>query len=261
MAGRRYEALVLDFGGVLTAGLEESIASWCTAEGLAAGAWGAALGEHPEGRALYQRLELGQCSQHEWNAAMGPLLGVAGDDLMGRAWAGVRPAARMVALARRARAAGYAVAMLSNSFGLDPYDPYGRLGVWELFDVSVLSEREGLAKPESEIYRRVLARLGLPGSACVFVDDQARNLPPAEALGMTTVLATDEHGTAARVAALLADLDPEPADGAPADGRVANNGAVDSGAANSGAANRGPTGPGRAAGGAAESGPVGGPEV
>lgn len=122
---------------------------------------------------------------------------------MGRAWAGVRPAHDMVALARSARQAGLAVALLSNSFGLDPYDPYEAMGVWELFDVAVVSEREGIAKPDPAIYRLTLDRLGLPGEACVFVDDHPRNLPPAEALGITTVLADGAPDTPARIASLL----------------------------------------------------------
>ncbi|UED85507.1 HAD family hydrolase [Streptomyces profundus] len=203
MAERAFRALILDFGGVLTAGVRESADAWCTAEGLPPGAWGRALDAHPEGRALYRRLESGALSQREWNAAMGPLLGVAPDNLMGRAWARVRPATGMVELARRARSDGYVVAMLSNSFGLAPYDPYAHTDVWNLFDVTVISEREGVAKPEPAIYQLMLDRLGLPGADCVFVDDQARNLPPAEALGMTTLLATDEGSTVARLTDLL----------------------------------------------------------
>jgi putative hydrolase of the HAD superfamily len=203
MAKRAHRALILDFGGVLTAGEAESVRAWCAEEGLPPGSWGQALDADPEGRALYRRLEVGTLSQREWNAAMGPLLGVAPDNLMGRAWARMRPAARMVELARRARSDGYAVAMLSNSFGLDPFDPYAHAEVWDLFDVAVISERERVAKPDAAIYQRVLDRLGLPGADCVFVDDQPRNLPPAEALGMTTLLATDEHATVARLTALL----------------------------------------------------------
>ncbi|RKN10222.1 HAD family hydrolase [Streptomyces radicis] len=201
-----YRGLILDFGGVLTEGVRESVAAWAAAEGLPADAWATTLGEHPEGRALYRELERGALSQQEWNAATARLIGVAPENLMGRAWAGVRPAAGMVALAREAREAGLTVAMLSNSFGLDPYDPYGHVGVWDLFDVAVISEREGIAKPDPVIYQRVLERMGLTGAECVFVDDAPVNLPPARACDITTVHA-DPHGdptaTVARVATLL----------------------------------------------------------
>jgi putative hydrolase of the HAD superfamily len=43
----------------------------------------------------------------------------------------------------------------------------------------------------------------LPGEACVFVDDTARNLPPAEDLGVATILATSPATTIAQVEAAL----------------------------------------------------------
>ncbi|MFE6052192.1 HAD family hydrolase [Kitasatospora sp. NPDC056446] len=202
--GLPFAALILDFVGVLTANAGPAHREWCLAQGLEAGAWRQTLGYEPEASRLYTELEAGRLSQAEWNRRVAPILGVPEhENLMGRAWSGVRPADDIIALARSARQAGLKVALLSNSFGLDPYDPYGALGVWELFDVTVISEREGVAKPDPEIYRLTLDRLALPGEACVFVDDHPRNLPPAEALGITTVLADGTPGNAARIATLL----------------------------------------------------------
>lgn len=199
-----YQGLILDFAGVLTEGILESHREWAAEEGLVAGAWRATLNDNPEGRRLYAALEVGEISQAEWNDLTAPLLGVPnGENLMGRAWAGVRPALDMIELARSARAAGLTVALLSNSFGLDPFDPYAHVGVWDLFDVTVISEHEGVAKPDPEIYRRCLDRMGLRGEQCVFVDDHLANLPPAEALGITTVHADGQGDTVARVAELL----------------------------------------------------------
>ncbi|GAA2089076.1 HAD-IA family hydrolase [Kitasatospora saccharophila] len=203
--------LILDFAGVLTRGTGTSHRAWCEREGLAPDAWWRTLTGDPAVRALYADLEVGRIGQAEWNRRVAPALGLADHvDLMGRAWSTVRPAVRMIALARAARAAGHTVALLSNSFGTDPYDPYAALGLWELFDVAVISERVGLAKPDPAIYRLVLEAMGLPGRACVFVDDQPANLPPARALGVETVLADGEDATVERVAALLG-LPPVPA--------------------------------------------------
>ncbi|MFJ9440827.1 HAD-IA family hydrolase [Kitasatospora sp. NPDC101235] len=199
-----FAALILDFVGVLTADAGATHRAWCLAQGLDADAWRHTLNHAPEASRLYTELEAGQLSQTEWNRQVAPILGVAEhENLMGRAWAGVRPADDMIALARSARQSGLTVALLSNSFGLDPYDPYEALGVWELFDVTVISEREGIAKPDPAIYQLMLDRLGLPGEACLFVDDHPRNLPPAEALGIATVLADGTPGNAARIATLL----------------------------------------------------------
>ncbi|MER7699118.1 HAD-IA family hydrolase [Streptomyces sp. NPDC096095] len=186
--------LILDFAGVLTVSPIEVHRTWCVSEGLEPGAWRATLNDHPEGRRLYAALEIGEIGQTEWNEGTAALLGEHLDpvNLMGRAWVDVPPARRMIALARAARAAGHRLALLSNSFGLDPFNPYEHVGIWDLFDVHVVSELEGLAKPDPAIYRLALERIGLPAERCVFVDDHEANLPPAaelEALlGVTAVL-------------------------------------------------------------------------
>ncbi|QMU76053.1 HAD family phosphatase [Streptacidiphilus sp. PB12-B1b] len=204
-AGRLpYRGLILDFVGVLTADVGAAHRGWCTDQGLDAGAWHRVLGTHPEIRRLYADLERGLITQAHWNRLTAPVLGVADhDNLMGRVWAAVGADQGMVALAKAARTAGYTVALLSNSFGLDPYNPYLALGVEDLFDVAVVSGHEGIAKPAPEIYRRTLARMGLTGGECVFVDDQRANLPPAEALGITTVLADGTDDTLTALASLL----------------------------------------------------------
>ncbi|MCZ0983020.1 HAD-IA family hydrolase [Streptomyces diastatochromogenes] len=197
--------LILDFAGVLTASPIEVHRAWCVAEGLEPGAWRATLNDHPEGRRLYAALEIGEIGQAEWNEGTAALLGEHVDpvNLMGRAWADVPPARRMVGLARAARAAGHRLGLLSNSFGLDPFNPYEHVGIWDLFDVHVVSELEGLAKPDPAIYRLALERMGLPAERCVFVDDHAVNLPPAAALGISTVHVTDEDAAVAELETLL----------------------------------------------------------
>ncbi|MGW0854946.1 HAD-IA family hydrolase [Streptomyces sp. NPDC002690] len=197
--------LILDFAGVLTADPRPALRLWAEAEGLHTEAWRATLNDSAEGRRLYAALEIGQLGQAEWNARTAALLGTNVDpvNLMGRAWCEVPAALRMAALARAAKQAGYRLALLSNSFGLDPFNPYEHVGVWDLFDVHVISELVGIAKPDPAIYRLTLDRLGLPGTACVFVDDHPVNLPPAEALGITTVLAADEDTAVAELESLL----------------------------------------------------------
>jgi len=67
----------------------------------------------------------------------------------------------------------------------------------------LISEDYKLRKPDAELYTAMLGLMELPGEACVFVDDTARNLPPAEALGVTTILAKDPADTIARMEATL----------------------------------------------------------
>ncbi len=64
-----------------------------------------------------------------------------------------------------------------------------RLGVAHHFPIILDVRRLGYAnKPDPEAYRRILQRLEAQGPECVFVDDSARNLRPARALGMITIL-------------------------------------------------------------------------
>ncbi|MGW2327726.1 HAD family hydrolase, partial [Streptomyces sp. NPDC001700] len=79
------------------------------------------------------------------------------------------------------------------------------LGLYDCFDAVILSEVEKVRKPSPAIYQRTLDALGLAGPECVFVDDHAGNLPPAEALGIRTIHhTTNPEATATQLDALLA---------------------------------------------------------
>jgi len=75
----------------------------------------------------------------------------------------------------------------------------GRLGIGHHFDaVFDIIEADYQPKPKPEAYDVLVERHGLDAGNTVMVEDIARNLAPAAALGMTTVwVRTDtEHGTA-----------------------------------------------------------------
>ncbi|MBB5936444.1 HAD family hydrolase [Streptomyces zagrosensis] len=199
-----YRGLILDFGGVLTTRMRLNGEAFERSENLPPGAYFRALGEHPDGVRAYADLEVGRATQEQWNSVIGHLLGIDSTDLMRRALANLRPEPAIMAAAQRARKAGIKVAMLSNSFGRTPYDPYRELDMYAHFDAVILSEVEGVRKPSPVIYQRTLDALRLTGPECVFVDDHVRNLPPAETLGIRTIHhTTDPAATAAQLDALL----------------------------------------------------------
>jgi len=150
---------------------------------------------HHEHRRLRGQLERGDVTQTEWNERTGALLGVDSDNLLGRALSELRPEPSVIAAARAARQAGITVGIFSNSLGLEPCDPYAGYDLAENYDAVLISEHYRARKPEPELYLTMLDLMGLPGDACVFVDDTAANLPPAEALGIATVLAADPAET------------------------------------------------------------------
>jgi 2-haloacid dehalogenase len=53
-----------------------------------------------------------------------------------------------------------------------------------LFGVTVVSGEEGVLKPDPAIYRALLDRTGLSAGQCLFVDDSAKNVAGAQAVGM-----------------------------------------------------------------------------
>jgi 2-haloacid dehalogenase len=59
--------------------------------------------------------------------------------------------------------------------------------VFGLFDDIVVSGREGVAKPEREIFRILAQRLGHPLEGVFYVDDAVRNVDAARTAGMDAV--------------------------------------------------------------------------
>lgn len=60
------------------------------------------------------------------------------------------------------------------------------------FESIVSSGYVGVCKPDPKIYDILMKKLSVPPAACIFIDDQERNLVPARQLGMQTVLFTGQ---------------------------------------------------------------------
>jgi len=119
----------------------------------------------------------------------------------------------MLAAVRALRAAGFRTAVLTNDFRVAPgvfssahereawlwarLEIMGRvLNDRSLFEVVVSSAATRARKPEQRVYEVLFEALGLPMSSAnqiLFLDDIGRNLKAAQALGIRTVLVTDEN--------------------------------------------------------------------
>lgn len=203
-ADSRPAALVVDYGGVLTTSLAESTQAWCAADGIDLRQFAELMREwfgEPTGTDAatnpVHALEVGQLALPDFEQQLAERLQsrtgrpLAAGGLVARMFAGFRQEQAMVTAVRRAKAAGLATALLSNSWGLD----YPREGWDELFDVTVISGEVGLRKPDPRIYRMVAERLGLPPQRCVFVDDLRPNVRAAVEVGMIGVHHTDPDTT------------------------------------------------------------------
>ena len=70
-----------------------------------------------------------------------------------------------------------------------------RLGVTACFDgVFTIEDADLTPKPAPSTFRHFIDRYGLDPHRAAFFEDTPRNLEPAKALGMTTVLIGDGHG-------------------------------------------------------------------
>jgi epoxide hydrolase-like predicted phosphatase len=185
------EALLIDWGGVLTTSMLDAFDAFQRREGPDVRR---AFREHPE--ALIE-LECGRIGIPEFERRMGALLGVPAEGLARRLTGELRPDAEMRAAVAAFRAQGIRTALVSNSWRADDYD------VGELFDAIVLSGELGIRKPDSAIYLLAAERVAVAPERCVFVDDLGGNLKPAKALGMTTIRHVEASATIAQLKPLL----------------------------------------------------------
>jgi putative hydrolase of the HAD superfamily len=192
---RRYRALLVDVGGVITTDFYASIAVQCERLGLPRDAFERLVTEDPEGRSLYHRLERGEVSQRDFERRLAALLGVQPDRLVRGLLADLRPNQEIIDAVAQLRVRGVRVGVISNSWGTEPYDPYQPFDLPNRFDTVVISGEVGIRKPDPAIYRLAAEKLGVTAEECVFVDDIASNLPAAQELGMTTVHHRDTSQT------------------------------------------------------------------
>lgn len=204
--------LVVDWGGVLTSAVPESMSRWAAAEGVDLPSFraimrewlGPAAGLAAEVNPIHA-LERGELAVPDFDRALAARLEermhrpVVAEGLAARMVSHLEHAHDMVGLVRRAREAGIRTALLSNSWG-NEYPPDLFDGV---FDVVVISGEVGMRKPEPEIFERTLAQLGLAAGECVFVDDIPANVAAAARLGMVGVRHVDYATTAAELALLF----------------------------------------------------------
>ena len=193
-------ALLIDWGGVLTTNLFISFQAHCLRAEIDPQKLIGRFRKDPEARELLIALEKGELHERDFEVQLAALLEVEPDGLIDGLFAGVEPDAAMVDAVRRAKAGGRRTALVSNSWGVHryPHDVFE-----ELFDGVVISGEEGIRKPSRRMYELGAERAGVSPADCVYVDDLAFNLTPAEEMGMAVVHHTDAAITIPQLEALL----------------------------------------------------------
>jgi putative hydrolase of the HAD superfamily len=209
----RIEAVVSDFGGVLTTPLMGSFLALQDEHGVTVEDFGEAMraaAEAGDGEIPLFKLERGDITEPEF-------LDVLRDGLeprIGRRphlhrfreifFEALDPNEPMIELMRELKVSGLRMAMLTNN--VQEWEPLWRtmLPVDEIFEMVIDSGYVGYRKPEKQIYEITLERLGLPAEACLFVDDMELNCDAARELGFTCVHYRDAAQAIADVRAALA---------------------------------------------------------
>ncbi len=212
LAPSRPRALVVDWGGVLTTGLDVCVPAWAERDGVDFAAFATVLDEWLGPAAAREAavnpvhaLERGEMRIPDFERLLAARLRtfdgrpVVADGLIDRMFAGFEHAPAMANVVRRARAGGVRTALLSNSWG----NEYPRDGWDELFDAVVISGEVGMRKPEPRIFQHTLELLGCRPAEAVFVDDQPVNVRAAAAMGMVGVVHQDYERTVEELAALF----------------------------------------------------------
>jgi putative hydrolase of the HAD superfamily len=212
-AGGPIEAVVSDFGGVLTTPLMNSFLALQDAHDVGPEDFGKAMraaAEAGDGENPLFKLERGDVTEAQF-------LDILRDGF--ETVAGHRPELHrfseiffealdpnepMIDLMRECKTSGRRMAMLTNN--VQEWEPLWRtmLPVDEIFETVIDSGFVGYRKPERQIYEITLERLGLPASACLFVDDMELNCEAARELGFTVVQYREPDQAIAEVRAALA---------------------------------------------------------
>jgi putative hydrolase of the HAD superfamily len=211
-------AVITDWGGVLTEPIRDIIQIWIEAEKIDWDTYAAvmrpwlsdAYEDDREGDANpVHLLERGECTVAEFEAALAARLvrtdggTVVPDGLLKRMLSATdTKVPAMYDLIRTLRAKGLRTGLLSNSWGTDGYP---RDDFPALFDAVVLSAEVGMRKPEPRIFQHAAGLLCLAPAECVFIDDVKANVDAAIACGMTGVWHTDPVSTARALTQLFAN--------------------------------------------------------
>ena len=187
------EAVIWDFGGVLTTSPFEAFARFENERGLPADIIRRTnASNHWENAwAKFERAEVDLETFDQLFAEESLALGaeVRGKDVLPLLSGDLRPA--MIEALRLVKSR-FKTGCITNNL---PANAIGSKGgrsfyvaeVMALFDHVIESAKIGLRKPDPRIYQMMIEALGVDPERCVYLDDLGVNLKPAREMGMTTI--------------------------------------------------------------------------
>ncbi|MGL6044391.1 MAG: HAD-IA family hydrolase [Sandaracinobacteroides sp.] len=207
------QAVIWDFGGVLTTSPFEAFYAYEAARGLPLGFIRSVNAVQPDSNAWAQleRAEIGRAEFDRLFRAEATALGhdVSGADVLALLAGELRP--RMVAALDAVRAAGFRLGCITNNapvghgagMAANAAKSAAVADVLARFDHVIESSKVGLRKPDVRIYELMCTSLGVDAGACVYLDDLGINCKPAARMGMTAIKVTGEDQALAELGRLL----------------------------------------------------------
>jgi epoxide hydrolase-like predicted phosphatase len=209
--GARIEAVISDFGGVLTSPLLDSFAAFQDSSGISLEHLGAAMGalwRHLGTNPLFE-LETGRMTEARFLELLSSQL----TSQLGREvtlhgfgehyFEHLHPNEQMIEYMRDLRARGYKLAICTNNVREWEQLWRAKLPVDEIFEVVVDSAFVGTRKPEHRIYELTLERLAVTPEAALLIDDTELNCDAARELGIEAIWFRSNEQAIAEIEARL----------------------------------------------------------
>jgi putative hydrolase of the HAD superfamily len=189
------QAIISDFGGVLTSPLLDSFVAYEELSGISVDELGRAMGQlwERDGAHPLFELETGRMTEAAFLEGISEQLTeelgrpVRLDGFGETYFAHLHPNQRLITYMRELKDRGYRMAICTNNVREWERLWRAKLPVDEIFSVVVDSAFVGMRKPEPEIYALTLERLGVAAHTALFVDDIELNCQAARAIGMHAV--------------------------------------------------------------------------
>jgi putative hydrolase of the HAD superfamily len=189
------EAVIWDFGGVISASPFEAFARYERERALPPGFLRSVNATNPHDNA-WAKLERSECTLREFDALFADesaSLGhrVPGAEVLALLDGVIRP--EMVEALRRIRARMRTGCITNNFAAADDQGPRvsDKSAIMQLFHHVIESAKAGVRKPDPRIYRMMTDALRVPPDRCVYLDDLGVNLKPAREMGMRTIKVQD----------------------------------------------------------------------
>lgn len=212
MAMIKFEAVIWDFGGVVTSSPFEAFNRYEVERGLPIDTIRRINATNPDANAwaLFERAEIDSARFDALFAQEAAQIGyeIPGREVLALLSGDVRP--RMVAALDSVKAAGHKIGCITNNVpagkgaGMSTTEEKAEAvrAILARFDHVIESSKAGIRKPDPRIYQMMCTALSVDPTRCIYLDDLGINCKPAAQLGMAAIKVTGE----AQALAALSDL-------------------------------------------------------